>query len=82
MRSLSKKNGGYITIEMCLVIPIVIGIVMLLVMLILQGLDEGRGMGLNQTKAYTIEYDSDSGKWDMCTDRLRRWQLYGDVLCE
>ncbi len=82
MRSLKEDNKGYITIEMCLVMPIVIVIVMMLIMLILQGLDEGRTLGFSQTETYTIEYSRDGEKWDECTDRLRRWQLYGDVLCE
>jgi len=136
MRTLRGENKGYITIEMCLVMPVVIGIIMMLVMLILKAGNEGMALGLSQLVTYNISddsfkqeelwslseqlrlnnmvgFDNLSGtaklsenelrvmvksskeandysispvecvrEWNMCTDRLRRWQLYGDVLCE
>ena len=31
---------------------------------------------------YSVSGRGCKKEWDMCTDRLRRWQLYGDVLHE
>lgn len=129
MWRLAGNHRGSITIEMCLVMPIVIGVVMMLILLILRGLNEGVALGLSQVMAYeysssedtegdleqlqdsmmmaqvqgslkvrddeiSVDVGSDSKginsistvgctrEWEQCTDRLRRWQLYGDVLCE
>lgn len=136
MRALGLGNKGYITIEMCMVMPIIIGVIMLLIMLILRAGNEGMALGISQVVAYGISGESFSmdeedasdeltqldklpalekvqgyvsvkedelkvdvrggeegyaysmtqvgcvREWNMCTDRLRRWQLYGDVLCE
>lgn len=130
---LGRDNRGSITIEMCFVMPIVIGIIMIVIFLILKGANEGAALGASQVVVYefgdlpegadestglkqlqaSIMLDSVNGKidiekdlisvsvssmdegeiysiqevgctreWQVCTDRLRRWQLYGDVLCE
>lgn len=76
MRRLMLDNKGSITVEMCFVMPIVICIIMLLISVILRGVDEGEVLGTNQLATYE-NYD-----FDLCTDRLRRWQLYGDILWE
>ncbi len=137
MRTLKVDNRGSITVEMCFVMPIVIGIVMMLVMIILRGLNEGIALGSVQVLIYeysdidegsgitydrvndieklegnmvldqiaggfdigkesislVVESSLDTNNYAMssqnckrernkCTQRLRRWQLYGDVLCE
>ncbi len=137
MRTLATNNRGSITIEMCFVMPVVIGVVMMLIMTILRGLNEGVALGSTQTLIYqfsdidegsgitddrvkdiekleeSMVLDKITGGFDIttdsielkvesclspsnyamssqncrrernkCTQRLRRWQLYGDVLCE
>ncbi len=130
MRRIVRDDKGSITIEMCLVMPIVIGVVMMLILLILRGLNEGVALGTSQVMVYeysaseknmegdleklqnammmaqvqgslkvrddeisvTVGSDKEginsistvgcAREWELCTDRLRRWQLYGDVLCE
>lgn len=137
MRTLATDNRGSITIEMCFVMPVVIGVVMMLIMTILRGLNEGVALGSTQTLIYqfsdidegsgitddrvkdiekleeSMVLDKITGGFDIttdsielkvesclppsnyamsfqscrrernkCTQRLRRWQLYGDVLCE
>ncbi len=101
MWKLRAENKGSITIEMCFVMPIIIGIIMILISIILSGLNEGEALGKSQLTVYQYspEYSVEEGmdiveennsitskgctrEWDVCTDRLRRWQLYGDVLCE
>lgn len=102
MRILDIHNRGSITIEMCFVMPIVIGIIMMLINMMLKGVEEGTILGNSQMKVYeysdlyvTQHSDGDiyveadfifstgsKREWRVCTDRLRRWQLYGDVLCE
>lgn len=133
MRGLIKNNTGSITVEMCFVMPVVIGIIMMLIFLILRGLNEGTALGTSQTMVYEysgyeevdfgetnnskyldgIMFDqvigsfqleensisanirsSEKGKiysisavgctreHNLCTARLRRWQLYGNVLRE
>jgi len=129
---LKKHNQGSITIEMCFVIPIVLGIVIMLIMLIIKGANEGAALGGSQIAVYqysdwwlveedgnqleqlkdvgileqingymdigedyvsvtaksqregnyTIATLSCTREINLCTNRLRRWQLYGDVLWE
>ena len=132
MRRLEDDRGS-ITLELCFVMPIVIGVVMMLIFITLRGLNEGIALGKSQVMVYQyseadsrqlslsdslklnsgIMLDEVSGsltadkeaislyvnssdkesmysvsgigckrEWKLCTKRLRRWQLYGDVLCE
>lgn len=133
MRGLIKNNTGSITVEMCFVMPVVIGVIMMLILLIIRGLNEGTALGTSQVMVYeysdfeeakstgtadgkdlegimldqvvgSFELEEDSiranvrssekGKIysisivgcnrerNLCTARLRRWQLYGNVLRE
>lgn len=98
MRTIRRDNRGSITIEMCFVMPIVISVVVFLILLELRGVQEGQTLGNGQVAVYEYSelYGEDTVKiegnyiysdgckreWNLCTDRLRRWQLYGDVLCE
>lgn len=38
--------------------------------------------GENDIDKYSVEPAVCKREWKLCTERLRRWQLYGDVLCE
>lgn len=128
-----EDDNGSITVEMCVVMPIVVSIVMMLIFIIIKGLNEGVALGRSQMMTYQysetdneklslsdnldlnsyiffdvvsgrLDVDKDSvsvyvnsnddenlysiggigckREWGLCTKRLRRWQLYGDVLCE
>lgn len=137
MRTLADDNRGSITVEMCFVMPIIVGVIMMLIMIMLKGLNEGNALGSSQVMIYeynefgdgvgvlydekskveglenSIILDQITGEFQVsqdsvgvriesvdneeigaissvgckrekgkCTDRLRRWQLYGNVLCD
>lgn len=129
MRLLEKcrfDNRGSITVEMCMVMPIVIAVVMMLIMLLVRGANEGTALGISQLKVYQCSDNPGTGNQelehkmilnklegslviekkeiyavaegyrddesisvqtcrrerDRCSDRLRRWQLYGDTIWE
>lgn len=127
-----EDNKGSITVEMCFVMPVVIGVIMMLIVILLRGVEEGDVLGKGQLLVYeysdlqgseniTVANDAfENSSWpggvecnfvveenmvrvgiksgdlvpdtysispmrcsrqrNLCTQRLRRWQLYGNVL--
>lgn len=72
-------NRGSTTIEMSIIMPIVLAIIVLLI----QTFIDAKEIGENQRDTYTKLYvESEEKIYGEVSDRLWRWQLYGDVLCE
>lgn len=72
-------NRGSTTIEMSIIMPIVLAIIVLLI----QTFIDAKEIGENQCDTYTKLYvESEEKIYGEVSDRLWRWQLYGDVLCE
>lgn len=115
------NNGGFATVEMSIVMPIIIIIIMIIIRLYLSVVGEGRvlGEGYKSLYQYTVicrekgsgenldsifspksySFAAKNGEvrlkledkktktvlkteYDKCTSRLRRWQLYGNIICE
>ena len=111
-KGIMDKNAGSSTVEMCFVMPIVIGIIYMVINLYLDAIYLGREQGSVYTEIYqmsaegimfedfnynqiqTLTLNVDGGtihvsgekeysrEYDLCTSRLRRWQLYGDVFSD
>lgn len=79
MRKLRENNRGSITVEMSFIIPIVIGIIMLIIFTFMKSKSDAEVQSADYIELYLYDEEMIYGK---CSDRLRRWQLYGDVLCE
>ncbi len=79
MYKLRMGNKGSITVEMSFIMPIVIGIVMLIIFTLIKSKDDAQFQSENYVELYLYDGDMIQGG---CSDRLRRWQLYGDVFSE
>ena len=75
----AQDNKGSTVIEMCFIMPIILGIVVLIIFTLIKNKDYAKNQCDNYTQLYLYE---DSMIYGECQERLRRWQLYGDVLCE
>ncbi len=73
------NNRGSATVEMCFIMPIVLGVIVMLIHTFLSCKIQGE----TQCNEYTAIYVSSEEKvYGEVSDRLRRWQLYGDVVWE
>ncbi|MBE5943967.1 MAG: pilus assembly protein [Lachnospiraceae bacterium] len=73
------NNSGSITVEMSFIMPIVIGIVMLVIFTLISSRDDVQTQVDKYTELYLYSEEMIYGE---CSDRLRRWQFYGDAIFE
>lgn len=79
MLGLNMNNRGSITVEMSFIMPIVFGILIMCIHMFLVGKESGEKQMNEYTGIYL--YD-DEIRYGEVADRLRRWQLYGNVFSE
>lgn len=79
MHKLRIGNKGSITVEMSFIVPIIIGIIMLIIFTLIKSKEDAQWQSDNYVGLYLYDEEMIQGE---CSDRLRRWQLYGDVLSE